>query len=210
MDWKPEFPRTERRTREEKKAKTKERLLEAAHKMFSLKGYEGTTVDDIASAAGYTRGAFYAHFANKEAIMEGLINRGFEEDLEAMAPMGAALADNEALKQAFGEYGRRFEADPTNLLWSLEFQLASLRHPELRSAYREQYHRLTNTVADMIETVMGESGHANPEKARELAPVFVLLQTGLGVQKLIDPEGISDDLRVDAFEVLLRGMQSDG
>lgn len=47
-----------RLTREQSKDLTRERLLSAAHAIFTKKGYVAASVEDIASAAGYTRGAF--------------------------------------------------------------------------------------------------------------------------------------------------------
>lgn len=47
---------------------TRQRLLDAAASVFAAKGYEGASVSDIAAAAGFTKGAFYASFSSKEAI----------------------------------------------------------------------------------------------------------------------------------------------
>lgn len=46
----------------------RERLLEAARDIIRTKGYSATTVDDLCSAAGVSKGAFFHHFPNKEAI----------------------------------------------------------------------------------------------------------------------------------------------
>ena len=51
-----------RLTREESKEQTRLRLLDAAQTIFMKKGYVATSVEDIAEAAGYTRGAFYSNF----------------------------------------------------------------------------------------------------------------------------------------------------
>ena len=47
---------------------TRRRLLEAAGSVFAAKGYERASVADIAAAAGFTKGAFYASFPSKEAV----------------------------------------------------------------------------------------------------------------------------------------------
>lgn len=47
---------------------TRQLLLEAAGRVFAAKGYEGASVSDIAAAAGFTKGAFYASFASKEEV----------------------------------------------------------------------------------------------------------------------------------------------
>ncbi len=211
MDWKPELPEKKARlSREEKKALTRRELLEAAHNLFALKGFEGSTIDDIASAAGYTRGAFYSHFRNKEAIMEALISRGFDDDLEALEPMERQASAGKGIRDAYLAFGRFYVDEPSNLLWSLEFQLACLRHPELRPAYREQFRRLDGQVAGMVESVMAREGRKDAAEYRRLAPIFIVLLSSLALQNLMDPERVSMDLLGEAFDLLLKGMSDDG
>ncbi|OPY28502.1 MAG: DNA-binding transcriptional repressor AcrR [Methanocella sp. PtaU1.Bin125] len=67
-----------RKTKEEAEV-TKEKLLDAALKVFSKKGYATTTLDDIAKEAGVTRGAIYWHFkGGKAEIFTEILNKGFE------------------------------------------------------------------------------------------------------------------------------------
>ena len=63
-----------RKTKEEAE-KTKSKILENALKVFLKIGYSKTTLSDIAKSAGYTRGAVYWHFKNKQEILENLISK---------------------------------------------------------------------------------------------------------------------------------------
>src|SRR6476661_7420475 len=65
----------ERLTRAQRKKQTRERLLEAAGRMFVKKGFVATSVEDIAEAAGYTRGAFYSNFDGKPELLLELLQR---------------------------------------------------------------------------------------------------------------------------------------
>lgn len=66
-----------RKTKEEAGV-TREKLLDAALKVFSKKGYATTTLDDIAKEAGVTRGAIYWHFkGGKAEIFTEILNKGF-------------------------------------------------------------------------------------------------------------------------------------
>lgn len=51
------------------KARSRQAILEGAGRLFRGRGYEATSIDDLMEAAGLTRGAFYAHFASKEALL---------------------------------------------------------------------------------------------------------------------------------------------
>ena len=206
MGWQPTVPKPkDRLTREQKKAQTRDALLGAAHRLFAAKGFEATTVDEVASTAGFTRGAFYANFGNKEAVMEALIARGFSGDLEAIDPI-EGVADVRTMKEEYQEYSRRFLDDPESLMWSLEFQMAALRHPELRPEYIRQYRRIRDRVAEMLTSMLESEGHPNPKSMESLAEVFVVLQTALSAQRLLDPERVSEDIFSIAFDVLIQGM----
>ena len=65
----------ERLTREQSKDQTRERLLNAAQDIFLKKGYVAASVEDIAAAAGYTRGAFYSNFRSKAELLLELLER---------------------------------------------------------------------------------------------------------------------------------------
>lgn len=52
----------------EQSRQTRRSILDAAENLFFSQGYANTTVDDICSAAGITKGAFYHHFKNKDAV----------------------------------------------------------------------------------------------------------------------------------------------
>src|SRR6185369_2760765 len=51
-------------------------LFGHAGRLFRLRGYTGTNIDDIMLAAGLTRGAFYAHFRSKDALFAEIVSRG--------------------------------------------------------------------------------------------------------------------------------------
>jgi len=56
--------------------KTKKAIFEAAIKAFSLSGYNGTTMDEVAESAGVAKGTLYYHFKSKEEIFNFIIGEG--------------------------------------------------------------------------------------------------------------------------------------
>ena len=61
----------QRWTRERRPEHTRTMLLDAAEELFARKGFSATALEEIAEAAGYTRGAIYAHFGGKEELIPG-------------------------------------------------------------------------------------------------------------------------------------------
>lgn len=87
-----------------RKARTRDEILGHAGRLFRLRGYAGTNIDDIMLAAGLTRGAFYAHFTSKETLFAEAIRMGvgLTARLRAGDPGGAleAYLDKDELTQS--------------------------------------------------------------------------------------------------------------
>src|SRR2546430_16293800 len=64
---------SKRLSRNERKAQTRAELIDAAARVFARRGYHGTTVDDVAEEAGFTKGAFYSNFESKEDVFVELV-----------------------------------------------------------------------------------------------------------------------------------------
>ena len=194
-----------RLTRAEQKEQTRTRLLESAHAIMALKGYEGAAIDEIAEDAGYSRGAFYSNFANKQAIMTALFDTGFDSDIAAISDM--AQADGlEQLTEGFFEMARQYSADPENTLWSLEFQLAAVRHPELRPEYARQFDKLRERVRKILVDSFRSLDHPAPETTAKFADVFIVLLNGVSLMKLLYPDTFDENIFRNAFIALVRGI----
>lgn len=79
---------------------TRQRVLDAAREVFAERGVIGGTVEDICERAGFTRGAFYSNFADKDDVLQALIAREHArlvEHLDAgFAKLAEALGDGDA------------------------------------------------------------------------------------------------------------------
>src|SRR6187397_91430 len=63
-----------RLTRKEKQAETRRQLLDAGERVFLRRGLQGSSVEEIAAEAGYTRGAFYSNFKGKDELFVELLH----------------------------------------------------------------------------------------------------------------------------------------
>ena len=66
-------------------SKTGAQILQVAEQLFSSKGYEGTSLREIAEKTGIKQPSLYAHYANKEAIYHGVIDKALEPFIELMS-----------------------------------------------------------------------------------------------------------------------------
>lgn len=76
-----------------RRAETRERLMDAAITVFARDGVDQARLEDISEAAGYTRGAFYSNFADKDALIAALLERQFARATDlATTSIDTALA----------------------------------------------------------------------------------------------------------------------
>src|SRR5271170_3177448 len=68
----------------ERTAATRQKLLAASKRIFAQDGFEAARLEDIAAGAGYTRGAFYAHFESKEDIFFALLEEWVRERIDSV------------------------------------------------------------------------------------------------------------------------------
>lgn len=197
----------QRLTREESRARTRQRLLAAAAEVFAERGIHGATVEEIAERAGFTRGAFYSNFGAKEDLIVALLDERVDADIRAMEEAMAA----DPSPQAFFEFlrsrtGRRSEEAKTWTLLSAEFWLHVLRHPELAPTLAARQRAGRAALARVIETLCAQLGITLPTAAEELASVMLAVDDGLVLQEALDPDAVPEDLRLRTLVLFVQGL----
>jgi AcrR family transcriptional regulator len=119
-----------RLSRAESRENTHRLLLDAAERVFVRLGYQGATLDAIAAEAGFTKGAVYWHFKNKEALFLELLADGMRRNTEEAERFMALLAEKpERLDEELGRWLDQFDAVNNVPLLALEMDLESRRNP---------------------------------------------------------------------------------
>ncbi len=153
----------ERWTRERRLEHTRSLLLDAAEEVFAEKGFMAASLDDIASAAGYTKGAIYKHFTAKEdlflAVSDRYWRRYFDNFAEVMSKathLGARELDQVA--ERWRELGRDRGAEHAAL--GHEFTLYLLRNPDARERVAAKRAEVVEALAKFIVEGMDRLGAA--------------------------------------------------
>jgi AcrR family transcriptional regulator len=180
-------------TRADRQAKTRDELIDAAERLFTGNGFHTTSVDAVADAAGYTKGAVYSNFESKEdlffAVYERRVDRRVEE-IEATLTSGDTAY--EGLERLIAELEQRH--DEGWLAVFFEFWAHVLRHPELRGRFAEQHRRAMQPTATALERIATERGERLPEDPLKLATARLAAQTGLQLERLTQPELVDEGL----------------
>jgi AcrR family transcriptional regulator len=112
-------------------AKTRSALLDAASEVFARKGYAQASLEEIAVAAGFTRGAVHHHFSSKEEIFLAIIARRDQELLAGYEPdLSAGLPSDPQASAA--RWQKEHGAAQSDVALRLELRSQALRNPTLR------------------------------------------------------------------------------
>jgi AcrR family transcriptional regulator len=191
---------------------TRDKLFEAAARVFEDQGTGGASIEAIAAEAGFTRGAFYSNFASKEeliiAMLEDHVEQSIRRNLDLLAKHKNLDDFLEALKSM-----DRSRQDPLGRSPLLHMEMilfvarAEKRRPELAKRLRAR----RKLIADIVETTLKDSGRPAALNASWTAAVVLALEDGFRLHRLIDPETTPADSFLRALADLRRatGLSSD-
>ncbi|HXJ90942.1 MAG TPA: helix-turn-helix domain-containing protein [Candidatus Binatia bacterium] len=176
------------RTRE-----TRALLLKAAEKIFVRDGFEKADLNEIASAAGRTKGAIYAHFKSKEELFVALFEQRTRDCATRFDEM---LADSKNLKQnrlILRDLMLSVLDDKAWLLLLLEFKLYAVRNPKSKNRLRALYKSTYSPESAGYAALFGRD--------TEKVPAIVLLLpilSAVAVEKQFAPDLLGDAVLKDA------------
>ena len=201
------MPRT-RLTQQARKAKTREAIVAAATRRFALRGVEATSLDDVAEAAGFTKGAIYANFPNKRALVEAVIERNIVQiDPALLVRSDLPLADRLALiGREVAELTRTVPKE--TVLLDLEYSLATLRNPRKRAtlpAPVQKQQAQWNDVPARFEALNAAQGASPPFESAELLRLAGILARGLIRAMAETPDALSPSAIETLFRLLAGG-----
>ncbi len=200
---------TTRRSRDEQRARTRADLLEAAAEVFARHGYHGTSVDMVAEAAGYTKGAVYSNFSSKEDLFLALLEARIEESLNSMQDVMATSAPEDR-PEAFGRRrGEISQWEPQWFLLEAEFELYAARNPEVRGRVAERQRKTRAVIEEALRQHIEELGLKPAYPVEQLAKLIVAAGDGMSLMALNNPDTTdTGDLMRILLEVLARGATS--
>ena len=184
---------------------TRDKLFEAAARVFEEDGIGGASIEAIAAAAGFTRGAFYSNFNSKDeliiAMLEDHVAQSIRRNLDILA-QHRNLDDFIATLKAMD----RGKQDPLTRSPLLHIEMilfvarAEKRRPELAKRLRAR----RKLIADIIEATLKGNDKNNRLDPPWMASVVLALEDGFRLHRLIDPETTPADSFLRAITDLRR------
>ena len=188
-------PAATRMTREQSKANTRERLLDAARSVFASRGFRGASVEEIASEAGFSTGALYSNFDGKEDLFLVLMEREIAEHLREISD---AVQARESVAERAAGGARRWmtmiEREPELLLLFTEFWAYGVRDAQVRPKVAARFAQVRQLLTRLIADGVREFDLELRMPAEQLAVAIDALADGIARQKLTDPDAVPDEL----------------
>ena len=199
-------------TPERRRQQTRDHLLAAAAQVFAERGFHAASLDEVAATAGFSKGAVYSNFKNKEDLFLALFKANYDREMEALrATLEASEAPPETRLSDFVALIReevRLTPESFGLLYE-EFWLYAVRNP----AAREQLIRLEDEnvrgIAEIIEAERVREGLEALESVERVARIISLLFHGIGRLRILQPEVADDSLIETAISLIARGLGVD-
>jgi len=173
---------------QERSAETRQLILQAARELFARSGYQAAGVAEICRAAGVSKGAFYHHFASKQAVFLALLDQwldGVEQALAALRLQQGSVPDG--LLSMAGMMEEILRAGSAQLPIYLEFLAQAIRDPQVWTALIAPYQRYREYFAKMVRAGIQE-GSLRAVDAHLAAQVLIALAVGILVQGLLDSQ----------------------
>jgi AcrR family transcriptional regulator len=184
---------TARLTRAERREQTRDDLIAAADRRFVEGGFHATSLDQIAAAAGYTKGAVYSNFASKEDLFFAVYERRADASEADMRQLLAGDPGDMIDRLSADTAGRRGRDDRWLAVF-FEFWAHVIRHPELRERFATIHRRVQTPVAEALERLAAQQDVELPDAALPLAVAAGAMQIGLALERLTQPEVVDEAL----------------
>jgi AcrR family transcriptional regulator len=149
-------------------------LTQLAVEMFVDKGYDETTIDELAAAAGMSKRTFFRYFTSKEELVMGkyeVLGEQLAEDLAAR-PAGEPIWTS--LRHMFGQVADYFESEARSAT-TIAMEKIVRDHPALNASYLDRVSRMQELVLEKARIRTGWQDPADPRAAAIVGAAFSCL-----------------------------------
>lgn len=198
------MPARKRLSRAESQAHTRQRILDSARQLFAEKGFVGASVEEIAERAGYSKGAFYSNFEDKDEVLLTLLDQRDERQFDEVEKLLMSATTTDEFFDLFRSRTRDRADRRMWLMLSLEFTLYALRNPSVlpKLAEFENYEVVMYKAA--IEFLHASLDIPLPAPSDQIGTIIRALERGLDIhEQLVDAPEPGRDF-VDAVTLLFR------
>lgn len=195
-------------TPERRRQQTRDHLLQAAAQVFAERGFHGASLDEVAAVAGFSKGAVYSNFKNKEDLFLALLESMYAREMDALQEtLHTSPGPPELRLEDFARFVRDQPtlAGPTYSLYE-EFHVYALRNPAARKKLIEFDNRDVASVAKIIEAERERWGEEPFESAEDAARIIIALMRGVSTMRTLHRDELDDSFLEAVMRFIARAM----
>jgi AcrR family transcriptional regulator len=198
-----------RLTRQQKQAHTRSCLMHSAAQVFARRGLQQASIDEVAEGAGFTKGAFYANFKNKEELFLAMLDERFAQRVEEIERLIAGEGTtSEKAQRAGDDFTRMLTADPQWQRLFFEFSAYAVRNDEFREELVTRYRWMRDRIAAALQARAEEFGLHWVLPSDQVATITCAMANGVALEKLLEGDAISDQLFGTMLIVFFAGLRA--
>jgi AcrR family transcriptional regulator len=197
-----------RTARKERQAETRTSLLRSAAHLFCKRGMEGTSVEEISSDAGYTKGAFYANFKSKEELFLAMLDEHFAAEIERMDRALSGSGDpGEEARHAAADFTHYVFADSEWPILYFQFAAHAARDEEFREELATRSRAMREKMAEILRRWSADFPAEPPLPVEDLSAMIDFMASGFVIERTVDPD-IPEELFASMMGIFFLGAQA--
>jgi len=191
--------------KQERAIVTRQQLVDAARRIFARDGFELARVEDIAAAAGKTRGAFYANFSDKEDVFFAIFEEDLARDREQFSVHLSNAVSAEDRVRALARHLIEVIRNRPRMLLALEFKAYAIRHPRKQKRLADLHAAMcARCVEANLDKLLPEFANAGPsEKRAQTAQVGAIID-GLALNYMFNCDSVTEEQMLRQIRAGLR------
>jgi AcrR family transcriptional regulator len=182
--------------------------MASAAKVFTRRGLQQASIDEVAEDAGFTKGAFYANFKNKEELFLAMLDERFAERIEDIERVIAGEGTTaEKARRAGDDFTSMIGADPEWERLFFEFSAYAARNEDFRQELVTRYRSMRDRIAAALRARHEELGMEAPALPfDQVALMTCAMGNGFALEKLLEPDAVPGDLYGTMLMVFFAGL----
>ncbi len=183
--------------------------MSAAAEVFSERGLQHASIDEVAARAGFTKGAFYANFASKEELFLAMLEERFAERLEQIERLSRTDSGlEEQAREAGEDFARHVAGDPGWQRLFFEFAAHAGRDEAFRRELVRRYSDLREGLAAIFARRAEELDMQLPVTPAALALMTFAMANGFALERMLEPAVAQEELYGTMLAIFAAGLRA--
>jgi AcrR family transcriptional regulator len=183
--------------------------MDSAAALAARRGIEGASLDAVAQAAGFTKGAVYANFGSKEELFLAMLDAHFDARLAELDRILSTEADpDDQAREAAAGLMRALSEEPEQHRLFFEFAVHAARNEDFREQLIARYRGLRERLAELLAHRAERLGIEPVLPADEIAAMAFAMANGMALERLLEPEAVPDRLFGEMMATFFTGLRA--